>query len=89
VLPGIAPRVKERSHFFGCGIDTRQVGALSEVAPVASQGEVLDGIEAAMLFGNDVLDAMGEVAAILRKPTVLATMARALPDIIPRRAVDG
>ena len=51
--------MKEWRDFAGHRIDCRQIWALLQVAPVASQSQILKGVAPSVLFGNDVLDMVG------------------------------
>lgn len=57
--PFVAPGMKERLNGACRGVDARQVRSLSKIAPMTSQGEVLNFIRAAVLFGHDVFDMVG------------------------------
>jgi hypothetical protein len=56
--PLVAPRVKQDLHATRQGVDSTQVGTLVKVAAVASQREIVDIVEPAVLPGNHVLDMM-------------------------------
>jgi hypothetical protein len=53
-----SPRVKQDLHATRQGVDSTQVGTLVEVAAMASQREILDIIEPAVLPGGHVLNMM-------------------------------
>lgn len=76
LLPPIAPRVKQRDQLTGRRIDTRQIRSLSKVTAVAGQGQIVQVIRSAMLFGDDVFDVVGEFAVRLPEQTILASAAR-------------
>ena len=54
---------------------------------MASQSEILNVVQSAMLPGDDVLNVVRKIAVILRKQPLLATIARAPPDKVPRRCI--
>jgi len=68
-------------------IDAGEVRALSEMAPLASQGEVLDAVEPTMLSGDDVLDMVRQVAVFLPQQAVLSTVVRTPPDNVPHAGI--
>ncbi|MGA2117370.1 MAG: hypothetical protein ABSH56_21735 [Bryobacteraceae bacterium] len=54
---------------------------------MASQGEVPDLIEAAVLFGQNMLDVVRQVAIFLLKQAIFATVVGAPPDEVSRRGI--
>jgi len=75
ILPPIVARVKQHHNFIRKRVNPRKVRSLSQVAPVASQGQVTKFVRAPVLSGNDMLDVVREVAVLLAEETVLATIA--------------
>lgn len=59
VTPSVTPRMEKAYQFAGCWIDACEIGAFPEIATVASQREVLNIVEAAMLLGDNMLDVVG------------------------------
>jgi len=77
LLPPVTTRVKQRRRFSGPGIDSCQVGAFAEIAPVASQGEIIGAFGPTVLSGNDVFDVVGQFAVLLAEQAVEVRCRRA------------
>lgn len=72
----------------GLRIYGREVGAFVQIAVVTGERQIFRIITAAMLTRHDVLDVkFVERLRALRKPAVLATIARPLPDEYPCRRI--
>ena len=65
IVPAVAPRVEEGNKLTARGIHSCEVGPLAEVAAVAGQCKIADIIASAVLFGDDVLNVVRQLAVIL------------------------
>jgi hypothetical protein len=87
VGPMVAPRVEEAREVARLGINPGQVRALVQVATVACEREIAVVIGAAVLFGNDVLHVMFQVAMFLAQAAVLTAIASPAADEVARGRV--
>ena len=82
VSPDIATRMKQPDSGSGQRIDAREVWALVEVAPEATEAEVVGSRRSAMLLGHDVVDRKREERIVmLVDSAVLATPFRPLAHL--------
>jgi hypothetical protein len=81
--PPVAARVKEGLHTARQGINSAQIRALVEVTAVACERKVINIVGTAMLPGNHVLDVMDELAIVLVKAAILASLASPFTDELP------
>ncbi len=51
--------------------------------------QIIEGCGAAVLAGDDVIDLEGKPVMRIRNPAVLATMVRALPNLLNQELVHG
>ena len=74
-------RMKKMGDLLRLGIDSGQVRAFMEVAPMTSQGEVIGRIVAAVLLGDDVFDVKWDGSLMISvKKAVFAAAASSLCD---------
>jgi hypothetical protein len=59
VSPVVAPWVEQRNNLACYRVDCRQVRPLAKVTPMACERQVARIVRPAMLFGDDVFNAMG------------------------------
>jgi hypothetical protein len=85
--PAVAPGVEEGHKLTTDGIHAREVGALAKVAAVAGQREIFNVIAPAVLFGDDMLNVVRQLAVLLAQQAILATVIRPAPDKVSRGGV--
>jgi len=85
--PAVAPGVEEGHKLTADGIHAREVWALAKVAAVAGQREIVNVIAPAVLFGDDMLNVVRQLALLLAQQAILATVIRPAPDKVPRSGV--
>ena len=88
-FPEIPPGMKKGHHSFSQGINSRKVWPFMEIAAVASQGEIVRMVGAAVLFGHDVLYVMDQFAVLLVQAALFATLAGAPSDGFPCSRIHG
>ena len=74
VGPGVSAGVKERDEGRGLDVASREIRALTSVASVAGQGEVLQVVGTAVLLRDDMLNVMGKSGLLLAEETVFAAV---------------
>ncbi len=74
--PPVTSGVKEEDNLTTSWIHACEIRALLEIAAVAGQRKIVDGVTPAVLPGDDMLDVVCELAMLLAKQAVLATVAR-------------
>jgi hypothetical protein len=87
--PAVAPGVEEGYKLTADGIHAREVRALAEVAAVAGQREIVNVIAPAVLFGDDMLDVVRQLAVLLTQQAILATVVSPAADKVPRGGIHG
>ena len=88
-IPFVATRMEEGDDATVDRIDARQVGALAKIAALTGERKIFSGIRPAVLAGKDVLDVVDQLAILLPKETILATVACAMPDQVASSRVQG
>jgi hypothetical protein len=78
--PRVGPRVKQSDEFVGGRVYPRDVRTPKAVAMRTSQREIGAYRFAPVLFGHNMIDLKWQREGELRHETVLAAIARALPD---------
>jgi hypothetical protein len=79
--------VEEGQKLAADRIHAREVRAFAEIAAVAGQREIVNVVAPAMLFGDDMLDVVRQVAVFLAEQAVLTTVARSSPDRVSRGGI--
>src|SRR5262245_51773162 len=87
VLPTMVPRMKQPCDFFGIRVNSRKIGAFLVIALRASQSQVLRVVSPAVLLSYDVFDVEAQCRVLLKRSTILATMAGSLPRELRRGRV--
>ena len=85
--PWVMSRMKQVLDTPGQKIYPTQVGALTQIAAMACQCEILDVICAAVLTGNDMLNMVQEFAVVLMEPTILTPLSGPLSNEAPGSSV--
>jgi hypothetical protein len=85
--PAVAPGVEEGHKLAADGIHSREIRALVQVAAVAGQRKIVNVVAPAVLFGDDRLDVVRQLAVLLTQQAILATIIRSAADKVPRRGV--
>jgi hypothetical protein len=83
----VAPGMKERHYLTTHRIDASQVRAFEEIGAMTSEGEVVNVISSTMLLRNDMLDVVGQLAILLAKQAIFASVVRSMPDKVPRSGI--
>jgi hypothetical protein len=63
--------MKQWDDLFCVRVDACHIGSFAKIAAVACEGEIVDFIRAAVLFGDDVFDMM---ASVRRAPAVAGSI---------------
>lgn len=87
ILPVVTSGMKQLDYLFSVGIDTCNVGSLAKITAMACKCEIVSFIGAAMLFGDNVLDMVGQFGILLWQQTVLTTILRSLSDELARGGI--
>jgi len=74
IEPTVTPRIEQRDNPACNRIDTGQVRAFAEIAPVTCKGQIAVIVGPAVLAGNDVPDVMRKGTAVLRKETIFTAV---------------
>jgi hypothetical protein len=85
--PQVTSRVKQWRHLAHHRVNTGEIGAFLKVAPMAGQRQIVDVIAPAMLFGDNMLNVVRQLAVHPMQQTILAAAFCATPDQVPRGGI--
>ncbi len=83
IWPDILTRVEESSQTSAQRVEARDVWPFVKITIVAREGEIVEVVRSAMLFGDDVFDLKRGLIPSLMNPTVFAPTLGASPDSLP------
>jgi hypothetical protein len=81
--PTVAPGVEEGHKLTAEGIHAREVRALAKVAAVAGQRQIVNVIAPTVLFGDDMLNVVRQLAVLLTQQAIFTTVIRPAADKVP------
>jgi hypothetical protein len=87
LIPVVSSRMEQTCDLTGYGIDPGDVRALMDIIVVAREGEVFGGSRSMVFYGDDMVELEGQDIELLREPAILAGVACAFPDQVPKGVI--
>jgi hypothetical protein len=85
--PALPARIEQRRQLTSVRIDPAEVGPFMEIAAVARQGEIVEGIDSAVFARNDVLNLENQRRMRCPQMTILAAIAGAAAHPAAQRGI--
>ena len=78
--PHLFSRIEQRDHRATLRINARQIRAFFQVASLAGQCEIHQGVVSAVLLGADMIDVVGDIGLFFRESAVFTPLMSAITD---------
>jgi hypothetical protein len=79
--------VKQRHNLAARRVYTGEIGPLPKITAMTRHRQIITIVDTPVLLRDDVFNVMDELAVLLPKQTVFATVFRAPADELPQRGV--